>query len=137
MVLRIAIKYPTVINPDCKEDSPASSCTSASETSNVPAAPLSKKLDKVAPEKVLFLKSDKSTKLLLRLVSIRKKTIADMIKMAQPINIAGLNQPSAEPWPITMFNDNKEIIKETSPAQSKDFSAVADDLLSGVPRINK
>src|SRR5690348_3267256 len=137
MVLRMATKYPMVINPDCKEDKPASSCTRASETSNVPAAPFSKKLDKVAPEKVLFLKSDKSTKLFLRLVSIRKKMIVAIIKMAQPTNIAVLNQPSADPCPITMFNDSNAMMKETSPLQSNDFSTVDVALLSGIPRIKK
>src|ERR1043166_959024 len=102
MVLKIATRYPMVNSPDCNDDSPAACWTSDNETSSVPAAPLSKKLESVAPAYVLLLNSLRSTKPSGLRDSTLKNTTAAMTNTTTSVITTGLNHPKAKPCPMTM-----------------------------------
>src|ERR1051325_4601075 len=126
-----------VSSPDCREESPAPCCTRASATSSVPAAPLSRKLESVAPVYVLFLNRVRSTKPLALPDSTLKKTNAAMTNTTASAIIVGFSQPSAAPCPMTMFTATMAMIKAAKPNQSKRLSCEDSTLLSGVPLISR
>src|ERR1041385_982174 len=125
-----------VNNPDCKEYSPAPCWTSDSATSSVPAAPLRRKLDSVAPAYVLLLNNLRSTKPSGLRDSTLKKTSAASTKTTASVITTGLVHPSAEPCPMTMFTATIDMMNEANPTQSKRCSCDAVTLLSGAPRNN-
>src|SRR5690349_1301720 len=126
-----------VNSPDCKEDKPAPCWTRDSATSSVPAAPLRRKFDNVAPVYVLLLNSLRSTKPSGLRDSTRKNTAAATTNTTTRLITTGLSHPSAEPCPMTMFTATIETMKAIKPYQSK--RRVSDDatLLSGAPRNNR
>jgi|SRR6185503_583205 len=123
-----------VNSPDCNEDNPAPCWTRDRATSSVPAAPLSRKFDSVAPAYVLLLNSLRSTKPSGFRDSTLKNTIAARMKTTARIITIGLNHPSAAPCPITMFTANIETMKAVKPYQSKRRFSGDATLLSGAPR---
>src|SRR5689334_12429213 len=126
-----------VNSPDCNDDSPAPCWTSDSATSSVPAAPLSKKFESVAPAYVLLLNSFRSTKPSELRVSTLKNTNTAITKTTASVITSGLDHPKAEPCPITMFTATIATMKDVNPYQSKlRFSCVA-TLHSGAPRSNR
>src|ERR1043165_6154088 len=137
MVLRIATRYPMVNRPDRNEDRPAACWTSDNATSSVPAAPLSRKLESVAPEYVLLVNSLRSTKPSGLRDSTLKNTTAATTKITASVITKGFNHPSAEPCPMTMFTATIEMMKDVKPNQSKLRFSVDVTLLSGAPRNNR
>src|SRR5690349_11116574 len=137
MVLRIATRYPMVNSPDCNEDSPAACWTSDSATSSVPAAPLSRKLESVAPAYVLLLNSLRSTKPLGLPDSTLKNTTAATTKTTASVITTGFSHPSAEPCPMTTFTATIAMMKAARPYQSKRRCSGDATLLSGAPRSNR
>src|ERR1041384_3302334 len=137
MVLRIATRYPMVNSPDCNEDSPAACWTSDSATSSVPAAPLSRKLERVAPVYVLLLNSRRSTKPSELRDSTLKNTTAARTKMTASVITTGFTHPRAEPCPMTMFTATIAMMKDVKPYQSKRRFSGEVTLLSGAPRKNR
>lgn len=97
MVARIATRYPSVSSPDCNDDRPAANWTRPSETIRVPAAPLSRKLESVAPVKVLFLNNFRSTNAVDLLVSICRNTRPNTTKAASSAIPVQLSQPMLGP----------------------------------------
>src|SRR5678816_4122866 len=108
-----------VNSPDCREDNPAPCWTSDSATSSVPAAPLSRKLESVAPVYVLLLNSLRSTKPSGLRDSTLKNTTAATTKTTASVITTGFDHPRAEPCPMTMFTATIEMMKEVRPNQSK------------------
>src|ERR1051325_11007099 len=137
MVLRIATRYPMVNSPDCNDDSPAACWTSDSATSSVPAAPLSRKLESVAPVYVLLLNSLRSTKPSGLRDSTLKNTAAASTKTRASVMTTGFNHPRAEPCPMTMFTATIAMMKDVKPNQSKRRFSGEVTLLSGAPRNNR
>src|ERR1041385_6781047 len=125
-----------VNSPDCNEDSPAACWTSDSATSSVPAAPLSRKFDSVAPVYVLLLNSLRSTKPSGLRDSTLKNTTAAKTKTTARVITTGFNHPRAAPCPMTMFTATIETMKEVMPYQSKRRFSRDATLLSGAPRSN-
>src|SRR6185369_198034 len=123
-----------VNSPDCNDDSPAACWTSDSETSSVPAAPLSRKLESVAPVYVLLLNSRRSTKPSALLDATLKNTSAATMKTTASVITTGCNHPKAGPCPMTMFTATIAMMKEVKPDQSKRCFCGAATLLSGAPR---
>src|ERR1051325_5403422 len=126
-----------VNSPDCKEDSPAPCCTRDSATSSVPAAPLSRKLESVAPAYVLLLNSLRSTNAYGLPDSILKNTTAPRTKTTASVITTGFSHPKAAPCPMTMFTATIAIMKVVKPYQSKRVFCVETPLLSGAPRNNR
>src|SRR6185369_12298093 len=108
-----------VNSPDCNDDSPAACWTSDSETSSVPAAPLSRKLESVAPVYVLLLNSLRSTKPSALLDSTLKNTSAATMKTTASAITTGCNNPKVEPCPMKCFNATNAIMKEEKKDKSK------------------
>src|ERR1041385_8928238 len=108
-----------VNSPDCNEDSPAACWTSDNATSSVPAAPLSRKLESVAPVYVLLLNNLRSTKPSGLRDSTLKNTTAAPLKTAASVITTGFNHPRAEPCPMTMFTATIAMMKDVKPNQSK------------------
>src|SRR5690349_9949002 len=125
-----------VNSPDCNEDSPAPCWTSDSATSSVPAAPLSKKFESVAPVYVLLLNSLRSTKPSALLDSTLKNTTAASAKTTASVITSGLVHPRAAPCPITMFTASIAMMNDIKPNQSKLCFRDDATLLSGAPRSN-
>src|ERR1044072_488534 len=126
-----------VNNPDCNEESPAPCWTCDSATSSVPAAPLSRKFESVAPVYVLLLNSLRSTKPSGLLDSTLKNTTAASTKTTASVITTGLVHPSAEPCPITTFTASIATMKDVKPYQSKLRCPGDVTLLSGAPRSNR
>src|SRR5689334_7583952 len=126
-----------VNNPDCNEESPAPCWTSDSATSSVPAAPLSRKFESVAPVYVLLLNSLRSTKPSGLRDSTLKNTTAVRTKTTARVITTGLVHPRAEPCPMTMFTASIATMNDVKPYQSKLRFPGDVTLLSGAPRSNR
>src|ERR1044072_6555051 len=126
-----------VNSPDCNEDNPAACWTSDSATSSVPAAPLSRKLESVAPVYALLLNSFRSTKPSGLRDSTLKNTTTATTKTTASVITTGFNHPRADPCPMTMFTATIAMMKEVKPNQSKRRFSGEVTLLSGAPRNNR
>ncbi len=134
MVARIATRYPRVSRPDCSEDMPAATWTRPRETISVPAAPLRRKLDRVAPANVALRNSFRFRTGLLRLVSIPKNTSVPTTATAMSPMPVQLSQPISGPCEMYTLRATSATTRLTMPPQSKVPPAFAADLDSGVPR---
>src|ERR1051325_6251333 len=126
-----------VSSPDCKEESPAPCCTRDSATSSVPAAPLSRKLESVAPAYVLLLNNLRSTNPSVLPDSIQKNAAAARTKTTASVITKGFNHPKAVPCPMTMFTATMAMMNAMKPYQSKRRLSSDVALLSGAPRSNR
>jgi len=134
----MATRYPTVNSPAFSDDQPAARCTRPSATTSVPAEPLRRKFESVAPAKVLLLKMLRSTNGAAFLVSILKKVRMNTTKATSRPREAPENHPSLGPCEMKTLIASIATTKATSPDQSNRWcDAESAALESGVSLIRK
>jgi hypothetical protein len=118
MVETIATRYPSVSRPECSEDQPEACWTRPSATTSVPAEPLSRKFERVAPEKVLLSKMVRSTNGPGLRVSIQKNARIKTANATTRPSDAPENQPSFGPCEMKTLIASIAATKANSPDQS-------------------
>src|SRR3954468_16939550 len=103
---------------------------------SAPATAFSKRFDKVAPVKYLFLNKETSINPLDFPFTIFKNIQPPMTVTAISVNEIGLVQPKSAPRVITTFKATITRIKITKPEKSNLDESLCSALLSGTSLIN-